>query len=100
LRDSAIKQGIPLNLGKPEEPFITKFSPAIFKNMKIAEAYDFIETFRGEKPNIKNGTSSSDYASSVADCAAKILIDHTKIPNMTEKELNKALQEDYLSELY
>ncbi|WP_223588887.1 M14 family zinc carboxypeptidase [Neobacillus bataviensis] len=68
LRDSAIKQGIPLNLGEPEEPFITKFSSAIFKNMTIAEAYDFIEKFSGNKPNIKNGTSSSDYASGVTDC--------------------------------
>jgi hypothetical protein len=68
LRDSALKQSIPLNLGEPEEPFITKFSPAIFKNMTIADAYDFMEKYSEEKPNIKNGTSSSDYASSITDC--------------------------------
>lgn len=68
LRNSALKQGIPLNLGEPEEPFITKFSPAVFKNMTIGEAYDFIEKFSGEKPNINNGTSCSDYASSITDC--------------------------------
>jgi uncharacterized protein len=32
--------------------------------------------------------------------AAKILLDHTKLPDMTEKDLNKVLQEDYLTELY
>jgi len=68
LRNSALKQDVPLNLGEPEEPFITKFSPAIYKNMTIADAYDFIETYTGKKPNIKNGTSSSDYASMISDC--------------------------------
>ncbi|WP_223588889.1 pyridoxamine 5'-phosphate oxidase family protein [Neobacillus bataviensis] len=32
--------------------------------------------------------------------AAKILLDHTKLPDMTEKDLDKLLQEDYLTELY
>lgn len=32
--------------------------------------------------------------------AAKILLEHTKIPDMSEKDLNKVLQEDYLTELY
>ncbi|WP_078427561.1 M14 family zinc carboxypeptidase [Alkalihalobacterium alkalinitrilicum] len=68
LRKVAIKQDIPLNLGEPEEPFITKFSPAIFKNMTIGDAYDFTEKYTGEIPNFKNGTSSSDYASRVTDC--------------------------------
>lgn len=68
LRNSAIKQEIPLNLGEPEEPFITKFAPAIFKSMTIADAYDFIETFTGKQPHIKNGTSSSDYATMFSDC--------------------------------
>lgn len=68
LRNSALKQEIPLSLGEPEEPFITQFSPAIFKSMSISEAYDFTEKYTGEKPNIKNGTSSSDYALTKSDC--------------------------------
>ncbi|MGM0903915.1 MAG: pyridoxamine 5'-phosphate oxidase family protein [Bacillota bacterium] len=32
--------------------------------------------------------------------AAKILLAHTKLPNKTEKELDEALQKDYLTELY
>ena len=32
--------------------------------------------------------------------AARILLDHTKITDITEKELNQALQEDYEKELY
>lgn len=95
LRNSATKQGIPLNLGEPEEPFITKFAPAVFKNMTIAEAYDFTEKFTGEVPNIKNGTSSSDYASSITDCVTLLTelpyffdsrIENLEEGNMTRKE--------------
>ncbi|WP_071394051.1 M14 family zinc carboxypeptidase [Bacillus tuaregi] len=68
LRDSAMKQGIPLSLGEPEEPFITKLSPAIFQSMSIKDAYDFTEKITGAAPHIENGTSSSDYALSKADC--------------------------------
>lgn len=95
LRGIATKQGIPLNLGEPEEPFVTKFSPAIFKNMTIGEAYDFIEKFTGEKPNIKNGTSSSDYASRMTDCVTLLTelpyffdsrIEDLSLGNITRKE--------------
>lgn len=68
LRNSALKQGVPLSLGEPEEPFITQLSPAIFKSMSITEAYDFTEKFSGQTPNITNGTSSSDYALKKANC--------------------------------
>jgi hypothetical protein len=96
LRESALKQGIPLNLGEPEEPFITKFSPAIFKNMTISEAYDFLEkNSGGEKPTIKNGTSSSDYAATITDCVTLLTelpyffdsrIEDTREGKMTRKE--------------
>ena len=32
--------------------------------------------------------------------AARILLDHTKITDITENDLNQALQEDYEKELY
>lgn len=93
LRNSAIKQGIPLNLGEPEEPFITKFSPAIFKNMNIADAYDFIEKYSGEKPNIKNGTSSSDYAGSITKCFTLLTelpyFFDSRIEDMSESDLTR-----------
>jgi hypothetical protein len=90
LRNSSIKQGIPLNLGEPEEPFITKFSPAIFKNMTIAEAYDFIEKYSGEKPNIKNGTSSSDYAGSITDCVTLL----TELPYFFDSRIEDMSESD------
>ncbi|WP_237562852.1 M14 family zinc carboxypeptidase [Bacillus dakarensis] len=93
LRASAVKQGIPLNLGEPEEPFITKYSDAIFKTMTIGEAYDFIEKFSGEKPSIKNGTSSSDYASRITDCVT-ILTElpyffDARIEDMSDSDLSR-----------
>lgn len=93
LRSSAVKQEIPLNLGEPEEPFITKFSPAIFKTMNIGDAYDFTEKFTGEAPNIKNGTSSSDYASTVTDCVTLLTelpyFFDSRIEDMSESNLTR-----------
>jgi hypothetical protein len=94
LRNSAVKQEIPLNLGEPEEPFITKFSPAVFKTMTIGQAYDFIEQFTGEKPDIKNGTSSSDYASRVSPECVTLLTElpyffDSRIEDMSESEMTR-----------
>jgi hypothetical protein len=93
LRNTAVKQGIPLNLGEPEEPFITKYSPAIFKNMTITEAYDFIEKFSGDKPKFKNGTSSSGYAATITDCVTLMTelpyFYDTRIEDMSEGEITR-----------
>jgi hypothetical protein len=94
LRNSALKQGIPLSLGEPEEPFITKFSPAIFKTMSIGDAYDFTEKFTGETPNIKNGTSSSDYASTITKDCVTLLTElpyffDSRTEDMSESEMTR-----------
>ncbi|WP_218197389.1 hypothetical protein, partial [Pseudomonas sp. 2995-1] len=95
-------------LGEPEEPFITKFAPAVFKNMTIAEAYDFTEKYTGEAPTFKNGTSSSDYASKVsADCVTLLTelpyffdarIEDLREGDMTRKEA--VLQNIYQSQCH
>jgi len=93
LRHSALKQDIPLSLGEPEEPFITKLSPAVFKSMSIKDAYDFTEKFTGEAPDIKNGTSSADYALSKADCVTLLAelpyFYDSRIQDMSEGELTR-----------
>lgn len=73
LRNTSEKQSIPLNLGEPEEPFIKKFSTAVFKTMAIGEAYDFLEEYSGETPKIKNGTSSADYVSTIKEECVTLL---------------------------
>jgi hypothetical protein len=93
LRESAFKQDIPLNMGEPEEPFITKFSPAIFKTMSIGDAYDFMEKYSGETPTIKNGTSSSDYASTITDCVTLLTelpyFFDSRIEDLSEGEITR-----------
>jgi len=93
LRNSALKQDIPLSLGEPEEPFITKLSPAIFKSMSIKDAYDFTEKYTGTAPDIKNGTSSSDYALSKADCITLLTelpyFYDSRIQDMTEGDITR-----------
>jgi hypothetical protein len=94
LRNSAVRQDIPLNLGEPEEPFITKFSPAIFETMSIGQAYDFMEQFTGETPTINNGTSSSDYASRVSPDCVTLLTElpyffDSRIENMNESDMTR-----------
>jgi hypothetical protein len=84
LRNSAEKQSIPLNLGEPEEPFIKKLSPAVFKTMAIGEAYDFMEEYSGETPKIKNGTSSADYVSTIKEDCVTLL---TELPYFFDPQI-------------
>lgn len=84
LRHTAEKQSIPLNLGESEEPFIKKFSPAVFKTMAIGEAYDFMEEYSGETPKIKNGTSSADYVSTIKEDCVTLL---TELPYFFDPQI-------------
>lgn len=68
LRKSATKQDVALNLGEPEAPYITEFSPAIFQIMGASQEYDYTVEFTGKIPATEAGTSSADYASTKADC--------------------------------
>ena len=64
MRDIAIKQDVPLNLGEPEAPYCLALSPAIYQNLGIQENYDYLEKYGVEHPeeSIKVGTCSADFA--------------------------------------
>lgn len=64
MRESAIKNGVPLNLGEPEAPYCIAMAPAVYKNLGIQEEYDYLEKYGVENPEqlIKVGTCSADYA--------------------------------------
>ncbi|GGP06836.1 M14 family zinc carboxypeptidase [Oceanobacillus neutriphilus] len=62
LRKSATKQGIPLNRGEPEAPFLKEFSPAIFQMMSSSAEYEYTLKHTGEPPKHNIGTCSGDYA--------------------------------------
>lgn len=64
MREIAIAQDVPLNLGEPEAPYCVALSPAIYQNLGIQENYDYLEKYGVEHPeeSIKVGTCSADYA--------------------------------------
>ena len=66
--DLVSKQGLPLHLGEPELPFMTKLAPAIFKADPISSFYEYWSRHTGEDPAraIKSGASSDEYAQKIA----------------------------------
>jgi hypothetical protein len=99
--------GLPLNLGEPEAPFLTQISPAIFQLFGMKEEYDYLEKHlpAGVDPAsiIKAGTSSDDYASSVADTYSLVcempyyydsrVDDKTLLPESRQYYLREALEQ-------
>ncbi|MDO5018039.1 MAG: M14 family zinc carboxypeptidase [Lagierella massiliensis] len=62
--EAANKQNIPVNYGEPEAPYCEAFAPAIYKELKISDEYDYLEKYGVENPEeeINIGTCSADYA--------------------------------------
>jgi hypothetical protein len=56
-------EGLALDLGEPEVPWMTTFAPAIYDMVTAREAYDFTEQHGGDPAKHPMGTSSDDYAS-------------------------------------
>lgn len=67
LHDISRKFKIPLHMGEPEVPYVTKFADAIFKMPSVTEAYDYIEKHLNKDPAqvIRHGASSDEYAKRV-----------------------------------
>ncbi|KYG90051.1 zinc carboxypeptidase [[Bacillus] sp. KCTC 13219] len=64
MRNSAIKQGVPLSLGEPEAPYCVAYDPAIYQSLGIRQNYDYLERYGIDNPekSINVGTCSADYA--------------------------------------
>jgi len=62
--EAAARQGVPLNLGEPEEPFIPQFSKAVYKMISMKDEYDFAEKYGDGHPEktMYCGDSSDSYA--------------------------------------
>ncbi|HEX5503464.1 MAG TPA: M14 family zinc carboxypeptidase, partial [Thermomicrobiales bacterium] len=56
-------EGLPLNLGEPETPFMQELAPAVFRMPTSRESYDYLEAHGGDPTKRVSGTSSHDYAS-------------------------------------
>ena len=50
LRQVAAKNGLPVDLGEPEAPYIAKLSPAVYQNISQADSYDYYESYGEEHP--------------------------------------------------
>ena len=63
LRDVAAKNGLPVDLGEPEAPYITKLSPAVYKNISQADCYEYYASYGEEHPErlIPCGDCSASY---------------------------------------
>ncbi len=64
MRQAPKEMGIPMNLGEPEAPYCQPLSPAIYKELSITDAYDYMEKY-GMKDigqAIRVGSCSADYA--------------------------------------
>lgn len=63
---AAEKQNIPVHYGEPEAPYCEGLAPAIYRELKISDEYDYLEKYGSENPEkeIKVGTCSADYAGS------------------------------------
>lgn len=66
MRQVAIDQNVPLNLGEPEAPYCVAWSPAVYEMIGIEEEYDYMEQYgdpdQDPAANIPCGTCSADYA--------------------------------------
>ncbi len=69
LEGAAIRQKIPLHLGEPESPYITKYSKAVHSMMSLHEYYDDRAAHGETLPvgALPCGTCSADYIATVCD---------------------------------
>ncbi len=45
MREVAIDQGVPLNLGEPEAPYCVLWAPAVYEELGIEQEYDYLEKY-------------------------------------------------------
>jgi len=69
LEGAAARQGVPLHLGEPESPYITKFSKAVHSMMSMKTYYDWMDACgQGIAPGPMGcGTCSADFIGTVCD---------------------------------
>ncbi|MHB8928341.1 MAG: M14 family zinc carboxypeptidase [Bacillota bacterium] len=69
LQGEAARQTLPLALGEPEMPYAVKLADAVYVMPSSKDSYEFLaaHTRRDPATMITGGTSSDDYARSVAD---------------------------------
>jgi hypothetical protein len=69
LEGAALRQGVPLHLGEPESPYITKYSKAVHSMMSLRQYYEYRARHGHALPEgeLSCGTCSADYVATVCD---------------------------------
>lgn len=64
MREIAVSNGVPLNLGEPEAPYCIAIDKAMYKSLGIKDEYDYLEKYGIENPEelINVGTCSAEYS--------------------------------------
>lgn len=89
---AANKQNIPVHYGEPEAPYCEEFAPAIYKELKISDEYDYLEKYGNEHPEkeIEVGTCSADYAGTRYDSCTLV----TELPYFYDKRIDDKSESD------
>lgn len=93
--------GLVLAQGEAEIPWAVEFSPAIFKNTSVAEAYDYYERFTDLDPvtQIGSGGSSGDFLATLGEPQALTLITelpYFQAPAVADNTLTRETRRDVL----
>ncbi len=71
MRQVALDQGVPLNLGEPEAPYCVLWAPAVYEELGIEQQYDYLEKYGepGKDPaeDIVCGDCSGGYSAKKYD---------------------------------
>lgn len=88
MRQVAIDQRIPLNLGEPEAPYCVLWAPAVYEELGMEQEYDYLEKYGepGSDPAaaIECGTCSGDYAAKKYDSFTFL----TELPYFYDKRID------------
>ncbi len=69
LEGAALRQGVPLHLGEPESPYITKHSKAVHSMMSLRQYYEYRARLGLAVPEgeLSSGTCSADYVATICE---------------------------------
>ena len=86
MKNAAKKQGVPLNLGEPESHSCVAFDSAIYQEMGVRQAYDYLERYGVANPEkiIKSGSCSAEYAKDRYDSFTLL----TELPYFYDERIN------------
>jgi hypothetical protein len=76
--------GLPPDRGEPEMPYMRELGPGIYRNISLADDYEFYASYGADPAAVlSSGTSSDDYAEALWDCFTFV----AEVPNFTSPRI-------------